>query len=89
MRIVYTNQFKKDYKRAQKQNKDVNKLRVVIDKLVAKEKLDLRYRDHPLSGNWKGFRDCHLEPDWVLIYKMSEEALILERTGSHSELFKK
>jgi len=87
VRIIYTNQFKKDYKRVQKQNKDVKKLRIVIDKLVAKEKWDPRYRDHTLSGNWKGFRDCHLEPDGVLIYKMGEEALILERTGSHSELF--
>lgn len=89
MRIIYTNQFKKDYKRVQKQNKDVEKLRLVIGKLVGKEKLEPRYRDHPLSGNWKGFRDCHLEPDWVLIYKATEETLVLERTGSHSELFKK
>lgn len=88
MRIIYTNQFKKDYKRVQKQNKDVEKLRVVIEKLAGKEKLDPRYKDHPLSGNWKGFRDCHVEPDWVLIYKTTEEVLILERTGSHSELFK-
>ncbi len=88
MRIIYTNQFKKDYKRVQKQNKNVEKLRVVINKLAGKEKLDPRYRDHPLSGNWKGFRDCHLEPDWVLIYKIDDDALILERTGSHSELFK-
>lgn len=88
MRIIYTNQFKKDYKRVQKQNKDVEKLRVVVEKLAGKEKLDPRYKDHPLSGNWKGFRDCHVEPDWVLIYKTTEEVLILERTGSHSELFK-
>ncbi len=89
MRIIYTNQFKKDYKRVQKQNRDIRKLEVVIEKLVGQEKLEPRHRDHPLTGNWKGFRDCHLEPDWVLIYKISEETLILERTGSHSELFKK
>ncbi len=89
MRIIYTSQFKKDYKRVQKQNKDVEKLRVVIDKLAGKEKLDPRYRDHALSGIWKGFRDCHVEPDWILIYQTTEDILVLERTGSHSELFKK
>lgn len=87
MRIYYTNQFKKDYKRIKKQNKDVNKLRIVIEKLIAKEQLESKYKDHPLLGNRKGFRDCHIEPDWILIYKILEDLLILERTGSHSELF--
>lgn len=89
MKIYYTNQFKRDYKRAGKQHKDLNKLKTVIDKLVTKEPLDVKYKDHPLTGNWKGFRDCHLEPDWLVIYKSSEDTLILERTGSHSALFKK
>ena len=89
MRIYYTNQLKKDYKRIKKQNKDVNKLRIVIEKLVAKEQLESKYKDHSLAGRWKGFRDCHIEPDWALIYKTSENSLILERTGSHSDLFKK
>ena len=89
MKIYYTNQFKRDYKRARKQHKDLNKLKTVIDKLVTKEPLDVKYKDHPLTGNWKGFRDCHLEPDWLVIYKSSEDTLILERTGSHSALFKK
>lgn len=89
MRIYYTSQFKKDYKRVKKQNKDLHKLRIVIEKLVAKEKLYPKDKDHALAGNWKGFRDCHLEPNWILIYKVTEEMLILERTGSHSELFKK
>lgn len=88
MKIYYTNQFKKDYKRVKKQHKDLIKLRAVIDKLVAKEPLAVKYKDHPLVGKWKGFRDCHLEADWLLIYKSSENTLILERTGSHSELFK-
>ncbi|MGH7453080.1 MAG: type II toxin-antitoxin system YafQ family toxin [bacterium] len=88
MKIVYSSQFKKDYKKVKKQNKDVGKLNAVIDKLAAKERLDAKYRDHPLTGSWKGFRDCHLEPDWILIYQTTEEALILARTGSHSELFK-
>ena len=89
MKIFYTNQFKKDYKRIKKQNKDLAKLRIVIEKLIVKERLDLKYRDHPLTGNWKGFRDCHLAPDWILIYKIGEDLLILERTGSHSDLFNK
>lgn len=89
MKIYYTNQFKRDYKRIKKQNKDIAKLRIVIEKLITKEPLEVKYKGHPLTGNWKGFRDCHIEPDWLLIYKSSENTLILERTGSHSELFKK
>lgn len=89
MTIKYTNQFKKDYKRIQRQKKDLQKLRRVINTLVARQTLETRYRDHPLSGNWKGYRDCHLEPNWVLIYKVNEDILTLARMGSHSELFKK
>jgi len=89
LNIHYTIQFKKDYKRIKKQNKDPDQLKVVIEKLAAGEKLELKYRDHPLSGNWKGHRDCHIESDWVLIYRIADKNLILERTGSHSELFKK
>ena len=88
MKIVYSSQFKRDYKKVKKQNKEVGKLSTVINKLVAKERLDAKYRDHPLTGSWKGFRDCHLEPDWILIYQVREETLILARTGSHAELFK-
>ncbi len=88
MRIYYANQFKKDYKSIKKQNKDIIKLRIVIEKLIAKEQLESKYKDHPLIGNRKSLRDCHIEPDWILIYKSSEDLLILERTGSHSELFK-
>jgi mRNA interferase YafQ len=88
LKIIYSSQFKKDYKKVRKQNKDLTKLSAVINKLAAKERLDARYRDHPLTGNWKGFRDCRLEPDWILIYQTREEALILARTGSHAELFK-
>lgn len=89
MKIVYSSQFKKDYKKVKKQNKDIGKLSVVTEKLAAKERLDAKYRDHPLTGSWKGFRDCHLEPDWILIYQSTADTLILARTGSHSELFKK
>ena len=89
MNINYTTQFKKDYKRIKKQNKDLDKLRVVIEKLAAGKKLEPKYRDHQLSGNWSGHHDCHIESDWILIYRTAVNELFLERTGSHSELFKK
>ena len=89
MKLHYTTQFKKDYKRVNKQNKDLSKLRAVIEKLVAGQSLDPKYKDHQLSGNWKGHRDCHIEPEWILIYRITPDDLYLERTGSHSELFKK
>ena len=89
MNLNYTTQFKKDYKRLKKQNKDLSKLRAVIDKLVKGHLLEPKYQDHQLSGNWKDHRDCHIEPDWILIYRITTDDLYLERTGSHSELFKK
>ncbi len=88
MKIKYTSQFKKDYKRIQKQNKDIGKLKTLIEKLSLKETLDVQYQDHPLSGKWKNYRECHIAPDWLLIYKITSDTLILVRTGSHSELFK-
>ena len=88
MNLHYTTQFKKDYKRIRKQNKDLSKIRAVIERLAAGQLLEPKYRDHQLSGNWKGHRDCHIEPDWLLIYRISADDLYLERTGSHSELFK-
>lgn len=89
MNIHYTTQFKKDYKRIKKQNKNPEQLKAVIEKLVEGENLEPKYRDHQLSGNWKGHRDCHIESDWILIYRIQADELFLERTGSHSELFKK
>lgn len=87
MNIVWTGQFKKDYKRVKKQNKDINKLRDVIELLVQQKPLPAKYRDHKLIGYTKAHRDCHIEPDWILIYSIDDQDLILERTGSHSELF--
>jgi mRNA interferase YafQ len=89
LNLQYTTQFKKDYKRIKKQNKDLSKLRVVIEKLVSGQSLGPQYRDHQLTGNWKGHRDCHIGPDWILIYRFASDDLFLERTGSHSDLFKK
>jgi len=87
--LHYTTQFKKDYKKIKKQNKDLVKIRVVIKTLADQQILESKYKDHQLSGNWKDHRDCHIEPDWILIYQIVDNGLILERTGTHSELFKK
>jgi mRNA interferase YafQ len=67
----------------------LEKLKHVVLVLVSGDALDARYRDHALVGSWQGSRDCHIEPDWLLIYRKETEQLFLERTGSHSELFKK
>lgn len=88
MRLIYSTQFKKDYKRIKRQEKDVTLLENVVKKLLKKEQLEPKYKDHKLAGRWKSFRDCHIEPDWILIYQLTEDTLILERTGSHSDLFK-
>ena len=83
-----TTKFKKDYKRLQKRGLNMEKLNAVIIKLANGETLPPHNRDHALVGNHKGYRDCHIEPDWVLIYKVdgSRLVLILSETGSHSDL---
>lgn len=88
MNLIYTSQFKKDFKRVSKQGKDLRKLKSLIETLLSKKVLDPKFKDHPLAGKWKNHRDCHIEPDWLLIYQITSDALILERTGSHSDLFK-
>ena len=85
--LVYTTQFKKDFKRIQKQRKDLVKLKTILELLVAGESLPEKYKDHSLHGNYEGTRDCHISPDWVLIYVIVEDELRLIRTGSHAELF--
>ena len=89
--VKFTNQFKKDLKLAKKQNKDLDKLYEVIGILADGGALDARYRDHDLSGNYKGTRECHIEPDWLLVYEIQNEVLVLLlfRLGTHAELFKK
>ena len=84
---VYSKQFSKDIKRIQKRRKSQNKLKEVIQKLVNGERLNPIYKDHKLIGNYKGRRECHLEPNWLLIYKIKEAEIIFERTGTHSDLF--
>ena len=88
MRIVYTSQFKKDYKKAERQKKDLDKLQSAVNALFTGESLDPSFQDYLLVSNWKGYRECHLAPDWLLIYKLTSNELILVRLGSHSELFK-
>lgn len=87
--IKATNRFEKDVKQAQKRGKDLDKLFFVIEKLANGEKLDEKYRDHSLVGLYKGCRECHIEPDWLLVYEIFEDILILSlaRTGTHSDLF--
>lgn len=90
LKFIRANQFKKDVKRLTKSgSKDMAKLKDVITKLVNEEKLDPGYKNHPLKNNWLGFWECHIEPDWLLIYRINKKRKELElaRTGSHSELF--
>ena len=88
--MKYDIQFKKDLKLAKKQNKNLDKLFEVIDILANGGTLEAKYRDHDLTGNYKGTRECHIEPDWLLIYEIQNNVLVLMlyRLGTHSELFK-
>ena len=82
-----TKQFSKEVKKAKKRGKDLRKLKAIISLLAEAKKLDDKHRDHALIGEWKGSRDCHIEPDWILIYTIENDILRLERTGTHSDLF--
>jgi len=87
--IVWTTQFKKDYKLAQKRGQDIDLLDDCIRALAAGEELAPKFRDHNLTGRWSGHRECHVEPDWLLIYRIEGNSLllVLARTGNHSDLF--
>ena len=87
--VSQTTQFVRDVKRIRKRGKNLEKLKVLVTKLAKTKPLDSKHRDHPLIGPWKNCRDCHIEPDWILIYSADSHSLHLERTGSHSDLFKK
>jgi len=88
LNAITTKQFKKDVKLARKRNKDLSKLRTAMEILLEGEKLPLKYLDHWLTGNYASRRECHIEPDWLLIYRPQSESIIFERTGTHSDLFK-
>ena len=89
LKVVPSNQFKKDLKLAKKRGFNINHLSKVVNTLAAQKKLDAKYRDHSLTGEYKDFRECHIEPDWLLIYRVEKDALelFLFRTGTHSDLF--
>lgn len=85
--IRQATKFRRDVKRLKRQGVDLAPLQAVIVVLAAEEALEKRYRDHALVGNWRGFHECHLQPDWLLIYRIEGNELQLARTGSHAELF--
>ena len=89
--VEVTSRFKKDYKTAMKRGLEIELLDNIIKLLANGEKLPDENKDHNLTGNYKGYRECHIQPDWLLIYKISVNILILSlsRTGSHSDLFRK
>ncbi|MHC4325679.1 MAG: type II toxin-antitoxin system YafQ family toxin [Planctomycetota bacterium] len=85
---VYTRQFERDLKRVRKRGNNLEKLKIIVRSLLNEEALDPIHRDHKLIGNWQGRRECHIESDWLLIYKNEIDRIIFERTGTHSDLFR-
>ncbi len=85
--IRRTTRFKKDVKRVLKRGKDIDQLLFVVQELAAGHLLAKSFVDHPLQGQYTGKRDCHVEPDWILIYAIEDDELVLYRTGSHADLF--
>lgn len=87
--VYFTAKFKRDVKRMEKQGKNIEFLLDIVDTLAEEKPLEPKRKDHPLTGEYIGLRECHIQPDWLLIYKADRKALILTltRTGSHSELF--
>lgn len=83
----FTKQFEKDLKRMRKRGKNLQRLNMIMRELIAENPLEKQYKDHILIGNYKGRRECHLEPDWLLIYKPEGDEITFERTGTHSDLF--
>lgn len=87
--IRNTTQFKKDYKLAKRRGMNITLLKDIVTKLANGEPLDARHKDHPLSGDWIGHRECHIQPDWLLVYRIENDILVLtlSRTGTYSDLF--
>lgn len=83
----YSGQFRRDVKQSQKRGKDIAKLKTLLELLIEGEPLPTIYLDHPLKGDWRGYRDAHIEPDWLLIYKITGDLVRFERTGRHTDLF--
>ena len=89
LKLRTTNRFEKDYKKALKSGRDMKKLKRVMGWIASEQALPQELRNHKLIGNYRNRKECHLAGDWLLIYKLEEDAVVFERTGSHSELFKK
>lgn len=85
--LIRTNQFKKDYKLAMKRGKKLQALPTVLEAMLENQALDSKYKVHRLSGDWSGYWECHLEPDYLMVYTLSEEAITLVRLGTHADLF--
>ena len=87
--VKTTTHFKKDYKLAMRRGRKMNLLKEVITLLAMGKPLSEKYKDHALTGNWSGHRECHIQPDWLLVYRIEDDVLVLtlSRTGSHSDLF--
>lgn len=83
----YSGQFKRDVRQSKKRGKDMDKLKALLILLIEGTPLPAIYLDHPLKGGWRGFRDAHIEPDWLLIYKVVGDVVRFERTGRHTDLF--
>lgn len=86
---VYTRQFEKDAKRAKRRGKNLEKFKIIARTILTGEPLDPIHRDHRLVGNYTGRRECHMESDWLLIYKVEKDRIIFERMGTHSDLFRR
>lgn len=86
--LVPSTRFRKDVKRAEKRGKDMAKLRALLTLLAQEQPLPVEYKDHALRGDWIGFRDLHIEPDWLLLYRIENDEVQLARTGTHSDLFR-
>jgi mRNA interferase YafQ len=84
---AYSGQFKRDVRQAQKRGKDIGKLKTLLVLLIEGGLIPATFLDHPLAGEWRGFRDAHIEPDWLLIYKLDGDMVRFERTGRHTDLF--
>lgn len=87
LKPIFTKQFEKDLKKARKLGKNVDKIKIIMNTLIAGKALDAIHRDHQLIGNFVARRECHIESDWLLIYRITEDSVYFERTGSHSDLF--
>jgi mRNA interferase YafQ len=85
--IRRTSQFKRDVKRMKKRGRDLDKLKEILERIIGGQQLEAEYRDHVLVGQYEGTRECHIEPDWLLIYELAQSEIVLIRTGTHADLF--